>query len=34
VRAGRPPDAIRLFRDSIHYLAILFTLIAVIALLP
>lgn len=34
VCAGRPPDAIRLFRDSIHYLAVLFMLIAVIALLP
>jgi protoheme IX farnesyltransferase len=34
VCAGRAPDAIRLFRDSIHYLALLFALIAVIALLP
>jgi protoheme IX farnesyltransferase len=34
VCAGKPPDAIRLFRDSIHYLSLLFALIAVIALLP
>jgi protoheme IX farnesyltransferase len=33
VCTGRPPDAIRLFRDSIHYLALLFALIAVTALL-